>query len=94
MSELLIQNYLNELDRYKKFSGSITEGVTSEAFKDLLKAWARQKNLIFINQYEFLSPQKNCIRPDWTILHDLQSPPRLSLYFENQTLHPRTARLS
>ena len=53
MSELLIQNYLNELDRYKKFSGSITEGVTSEAFKDLLKAWAKQKNLIFINQYDF-----------------------------------------
>ena len=74
MSQLLIQKYLNELDRYKKISGSHTEGVTSEAFKDLLKALARQNNLIFINQYEFLSPQKNRIRPDGTILHDLRVP--------------------
>ena len=74
MSQLLIHKYLNELDRYKKFSGSSTEGVTSEAFKDLLKAWAKQNNLIFINQYEFQSPQKNRIRPDGTILHDLRVP--------------------
>ena len=74
MSQLLIQAYFNELDRLKKYSGSITEGVISEAFKDLLKAWARQANLIFISQYEFLSPQKNRIRPDGTILHDLRVP--------------------
>lgn len=74
MSQLLIQKYLNELDRYKKYSGTSTEGVTSEAFKDLLKAWAKQNNLIFINQYEFQSPQKNRIRPDGTILHDLRVP--------------------
>ena len=74
MSQLLIQQYLNEIDRLRKFSGSITEGVISEAFKDLLKAWARQNNLHFISQYEFLSPQKNRIRPDGTILHDLRVP--------------------
>lgn len=74
MSQLLIQQYLNEIDRLRKFSGSITEGVISEAFKDLLKAWSRQSNLHFISQYEFLSPQKNRIRPDGTILHDLRVP--------------------
>jgi predicted helicase len=74
MSQMLIQTYLNDLDRYRKFSGSLTEGVISEAFKDLLKNWARQANLHFINQYEFLSPQKNRIRPDGTILHDLRVP--------------------
>ncbi|MEI9416217.1 type ISP restriction/modification enzyme [Mesorhizobium sp. Cs1321R2N1] len=74
MSQLLIQQYLNEIDRLRKFSGSLTEGVISEAFKDLLKAWARQHNLHFISQYEFLSPQKNRIRPDGTILHDLRVP--------------------
>lgn len=74
MSQLLIQGYFNELDRLKKYSGSIAEGVISEAFKDLLKAWSRQANLIFISQYEFLSPQKNRIRPDGTILHDLRVP--------------------
>jgi predicted helicase len=74
MSQLLINQYLNELDRYKKISGTDTEGVISEAFKDLLKAWSRQSNLTFINQYEFLSAKGNRIRPDGTILHDLRVP--------------------
>lgn len=74
MSQILINQYLNDLERYKKFSGSETEGIISEAFKDLLKAWARATNLHFINQYEFQSTQKNRIRPDGTILHDLRVP--------------------
>lgn len=74
MSQILIQAYLNDLDRAKKFSGSVTESVISEAFKDLLKAWSRQNHLHFISQYEFESPQKNRIRPDGTILHDLRVP--------------------
>ncbi len=74
MSQLLISKYLNELDRYKKISGSKTEGVISEAFKDLLKDWSRQNNLTFISQYEFVSPKGNRIRPDGTILHDLRVP--------------------
>jgi hypothetical protein len=74
MSQLLIQGYFNEIDRLKKYSGTSTEGVISEAFKDLLKAWARREHLIFISQFEFLSPQRNRIRPDGTILHDLRVP--------------------
>jgi hypothetical protein len=74
MSLQLIQAYFNEIDRLKKFSGTTTEGVISEAFKDLLKAWSRQKNLQFVAQYQFLSNQKTQIRPDGTILHDLRVP--------------------
>ena len=74
MSLQLIQSYFNEIDRLKKFSGTTTEGVISEAFKDLLKAWSRQKNLQFVAQYQFLSNQKTQIRPDGTILHDLRVP--------------------
>jgi predicted helicase len=74
LSKQLVQDYFNEIDRLRKFSGTSTEGVISEAFKDLLKAWSRQKNLQFIAQYEFESPQKNRIRPDGTILHDLRVP--------------------
>jgi predicted helicase len=70
----LIQTYFNEIDRLKKFSGTTTEGVISEAFKDLLKAWSRQKDLQFVAQYQFLSSQKTHIRPDGTILHDLRVP--------------------
>jgi len=74
MSRLLIQDYLREIDRLKKISGTTTEGVISEAFKDLLKGWARSKNLQFVAQYQFLSNQKTQIRPDGTILHDLRVP--------------------
>lgn len=74
MSKQLVNEYFNEIDRLRKFSGTNTEGVVSEAFKDLLKAWARQKNLVFIAQYEFTSTQKTRIRPDGTILHDLRVP--------------------
>jgi predicted helicase len=74
MSNLLIQAYFAELDRLKKFSGSLTEGIVSEAFKDLLKAWSKQSGLIFLSQYEFESPQKNRIRPDGTIVYELRVP--------------------
>jgi predicted helicase len=74
MSQQLINQYLNDLDRYKKISGSLTEGVISEAFKDLLKAWARQANLTFVNQYEFPTAKGTRIRPDGTILHTLRVP--------------------
>lgn len=71
---MLIQSYLAEIDRLRKFSGSSTEGVISEAFKDLLKAWSKQNGLIFLSQFEFESPQKTRIRPDGTIVHDLRVP--------------------
>ncbi|MBB4170427.1 type ISP restriction/modification enzyme [Rhizobium sp. BK538] len=74
MSQQLINQYLNEIDRLRKFSGSVTEGVISEAFKDLLKTWSRQLNWQFAAQYEFASAQKSRIRPDGTIFHSLGLP--------------------
>jgi predicted helicase len=74
MSQQLINQYLNEIDRLRKFSGSATEGVISEAFKDLLKTWARQLNWQFAAQYEFASVQKSRIRPDGTIFHSIGLP--------------------
>lgn len=74
MSQQLINQYLNEIDRLRRFSGSVTEGVISEAFKDLLKTWARQLNWQFAAQYEFASVQKSRIRPDGTIFHSIGLP--------------------
>lgn len=74
MSQQLINQYLNEIDRLRKFSGSVTEGVISEAFKDLLKTWSRQLNWQFAAQYEFASVQRSRIRPDGTIFHSLGLP--------------------
>lgn len=74
MSQLLIQSYFTEIDRLRKASGSSTDGIISEVFKDLLKAWSKQNSLIFLSQYEFESPQKNRIRPDGTIVYELRVP--------------------
>ena len=74
MSLLLVQNYLNEIDRLRKYTGSGTEGVISEAFKDLLKTWSRQLNWQFSAQFEFASTQKTRIRPDGTIFQSVGLP--------------------
>jgi hypothetical protein len=41
MGRLLVEDYLREIERLRRFSGSAIESVVSEAFKDLLKAWSR-----------------------------------------------------
>ena len=74
MSQILIHTFLSQLDLIKRVSGSLSEQVISEAFKDLLKAWSRQKGLVFLAQQGMASPQKTPIRPDGTILHELRVP--------------------
>jgi predicted helicase len=74
MSQILINGYLAELDRIKRISGSLSEQVIREAFKDLLKAWSRQQGLVFLAEHGMASNQKTSIRPDGTILHDLRVP--------------------
>lgn len=74
MSQILINAYLSELDRIKRISGSLSEQVIREAFKDLLKAWSRQQSLVFLAEHGMASNQKTSIRPDGTILHDLRVP--------------------
>ena len=56
MSRLLIQNYLAELSRLRQVGGTHRESVVREAFKDLLKGWARSHDLIFVAEYEIESP--------------------------------------
>lgn len=74
LSRQLVQTFLNELDRIKKYSGSINEQTIREAFKDLLKAWSRQNDLIFLAELEHNTPQKTTVRPDGAILHGLRVP--------------------
>ena len=88
MSRLLINEYLNELDRLRKFSGTLTEGVISEAFKDLLKAWSRQNGLIFLDQYEFESTQQD---PHPSRRHDPARPARAARLLGSQG-HQRRPR--
>jgi hypothetical protein len=56
MSQVLIQQYLNQLQDLRKVSGTHRESVVREAFKDLLKGWARAHDLIFVPEYEIATP--------------------------------------
>jgi predicted helicase len=74
MSQHLVNQYLNELDRLKKVSGSLNEQTVREAFKDLLKAWSRQADLVFAAELEFPTKLKTRVQPDGTILHSIRVP--------------------
>lgn len=74
MSQLLINEYLNELATLKRVSGVVRESVVREAFKDLLKKWGRSQNLVFIPEHEFISASKTRNYVDGALLHDLRVP--------------------
>ena len=74
MSQLLINAYLNQLDVIKKVSGSQRETIIREAFKDLLKAWGKQHDLIFLAEYPLKTATKSNILVDGALLHELRMP--------------------
>ena len=74
MSQVLINQYLADLSRLKKVSGEAREGIVSEAFKDLLKGWGRQHDLVFIPQYRLDSLTKDKRYVDGALLHELRVP--------------------
>jgi predicted helicase len=74
MSQLLINEYLKQLDLIKKVSGSQRETIVREAFKDLLKAWGRQHDLIFLAEYPLKTATKTNIAVDGALLHELRMP--------------------
>jgi predicted helicase len=74
LSQLLIQRYLNELQTLRRISGTSRESVVREAFKTLLKDWGRSRDLIFVAEYEYQTPQKTRVYPDGALLHALRVP--------------------
>ncbi len=74
MSQLLIQQYLNQLRDLRRVSGTNRESVVREAFKDLLKGWARSQNLIFVPEFEIESPTKERRYVDGALLYELRLP--------------------
>jgi hypothetical protein len=75
LSQLLIQQYLNELSRLKKVSGTHRESVVREAFKDLLKAWGRTQDLTFVPEYQLETKTKDRRYADGALLlHTLRVP--------------------
>jgi hypothetical protein len=74
MSRILINRYLADLDRTKRFSGSLTEEVIREAFKGLLRDASRDRSLFLQVEYTLQGPQKNTIKLDGAVLHELRVP--------------------
>jgi predicted helicase len=74
VSQILIQQYLNQLQDLRKVSGTHRESVVREAFKDLLKGWARQHDLVFVPEYEIATPAKDRRYVDGALLHALRMP--------------------
>ena len=74
MSQLLINDYLKQLDLIKRASGSNRETIVREAFKDLLKSWSKQQSLVFLAEYPLKTATKSNIAVDGAILHELRMP--------------------
>jgi predicted helicase len=74
MSQLLINQFLNDLDRLRTVSGTNRETVVREAFKDLLKNWAKSHDLVFIPEYEIITPAKERRLVDGALLYSLRVP--------------------
>lgn len=74
MSQILIQPYLNQLQDLRKVSGTHRESVVREAFKDLLKGWARSHDLVFIPEYEIETKAKDRRYVDGALLYELRVP--------------------
>jgi hypothetical protein len=74
MSQSLINAYLADLDRLRRVSGVNRESVVREAFKDLLKAWGRSRDLQFIPEHEYITPTKERRYIDGALLHGLRVP--------------------
>ena len=74
MSQLLINQYLAQLDVLKKVGGTHRESVVREAFKDLLKGWGKQHDLVFIPEYKLESATRDIRFVDGALLHELRVP--------------------
>ncbi len=74
MSQILIQQYLNQLADLRKVCGTHRESVVREAFKDLLKGWARPHDLVFVPEYEIKTLARDRRYVDGALLHALRMP--------------------
>lgn len=74
MSKALINKYLNDLSLLRQVSGTHRESVVREAFKDLLKGYARSHDLVFIPEFEIESATKERRYVDGALLHALRLP--------------------
>lgn len=71
MSQLLIQQYLNELSDLRRASGTDRETVIREAFKSLLKNWGRSEDLIFVPEFLYETRARERRYIDGALVYDV-----------------------
>lgn len=64
MSKLLITKYHNQLHEILNAGGTRNETSITFAFASLLRAYAEKKNLLLVEQFEFVGKSDKRIRPD------------------------------
>ena len=74
MSQVLINQYLAQLDVLKKVGGTHRESVVREAFKDLLKNMGRGHDLVFIPEHLIVTPAGSKIYVDGALVYDVRLP--------------------
>jgi len=74
MSRQFIAEYLAELHRLHRVSGTHRETTIREAFKDLLKRYARQRDLVFLAEYPMKTERNKNISVDGALVHSLRVP--------------------
>ncbi len=74
MSQQLINQYLAEIDRLRRFSGLSNEQIIRPAFRRLLEAWAASDKLVFLEEFPYSTGLKTTVYPDGTVLHDIRVP--------------------
>jgi len=74
LSTALVIQFLGELDRIKKMSGSLNEQTIRPAFRSMLRSWANSEDLFLLEEQEFETKLKTKVYPDGTIVHDLRVP--------------------
>ncbi|TBG01342.1 type ISP restriction/modification enzyme [Rhizobium leguminosarum] len=74
MSQQLINQYLSEIDRLRKFSGLANEQIIRPAFRRLLDSWSSSNKLVFLEEYPVQTSLKTTVYPDGAVLHDIRVP--------------------
>ena len=74
MSQVQINEYLKQLALLKKVSGEQRESIVREAFKDLLKGWGRQHDLVFVPEYRLDTLTKEKRYVDGALVYELRMP--------------------
>ncbi|MGF1660787.1 MAG: N-6 DNA methylase, partial [Rubrimonas sp.] len=71
MSTSFVDDYFRELDALRR-AGALTEPTVSQAFGQMLKAWGKSRNLIFLQQHAVPGRHGRPVVPDGALVHDIR----------------------